>query len=143
LVPETENYYDPIVETNSQIDIEGSVDPSQSSVEVASLRTWLAGRGMKTGFFFPDDGVTPDFLDPQHPRYAPKLAAAVKAWRAVEKESLSGRSPKQGLVKWLRQHAMEYSLSDEDGKPNETGVEEIAKVANWQPGGGAPKTPSK
>lgn len=32
-------------------------------------------------------GVRPEpsnFLDPAHPRYAPKLAAAVSAWRAVE-----------------------------------------------------------
>ena len=124
-------------------ELEGTVDLNQSSVEVLSLRTWLAGRGMNTGFFFPDGPVTPDFLNPQHPRYAAKLAAAVNAWVAVENESLGGRSPKQALVKWLRQHAAEYGLSDEDGKPNETGVEETAKVANWQPSGGAPKTPGR
>jgi hypothetical protein len=45
------------------------------------------------------------------------------------------------LLKWLREHAADFGLSDEDGKPNETGIEEAAKVANWQPGGGAPKTP--
>jgi hypothetical protein len=45
------------------------------------------------------------------------------------------------LVKWLREHAVEFGMSDEDGKPNETGIEETAKVANWQLTGGAPKTP--
>jgi hypothetical protein len=45
-------------------------------------------------------------------------------------------------MKWLRENASEFGLSDDDGKPNETGIEETAKVANWQPGGGAPKTPS-
>jgi hypothetical protein len=56
--------------------------------------------------------------------------------------SQSGRSPKQTLVKWLREHAALYKLSDEEGNPNETGIEECAKVANWQDKGGAPKTPN-
>ena len=42
-------------------------------------------------------------------------------------------------MKWLREHAANYKLSDEEGKPNETGIEECAKVANWQDKGGAPK----
>lgn len=120
---------------------EGTIVLSESQVEVYSLRNWLAGRGFTSGFFFPDGGAEPDYLDPHHPRYAPKLAAAVKAWQAAVGESLSGRSPKQALVKWLRLNASDFGLSDEDGKPNETGIEEAAKVANWQPGGGAPKTP--
>jgi hypothetical protein len=122
--------------------IKGTLELSQSRVEVASLRTWLAGRGVKTGFFFPDTGGTPDYLDPRHPRYAPKLAAAVHAWLAIENESaVSGKSPKQALARWLREHAIQFGLTDGEGKPNETGVEEIAKVANWQLSGGAPKTP--
>jgi len=35
-----------------------------------------------------------------------------------------------------------YTVSLEEGKPNETGIEECAKVANWQEKGGAPKTPT-
>ena len=123
-------------------EIESSVDLKKSRIEVASLRTWLAARGVKSGFFFPDTGMVPDYLDPRHPRYAPKLAAAVRAWLASESESaISGKSPKQALVRWLREHGLQYGLTDGDGKPNETGIEEVAKVANWQPTGGAPKTP--
>ena len=44
-------------------------------------------------------------------------------------------------MKWLRENGADFGLSDEEGKPNELGIEECAKVANWQPGGGAPKTP--
>jgi len=121
--------------------IEESIDLSSSRIEVESLRGWLAG-GLKTGFFFPEEQDFGDYLDPRHPRYAPKLAAAVLAWRATENESaISGKSPKQALMKWLREHAADFGLTDEDGKPNETGIEEAAKVANWQPTGGAPKTP--
>jgi hypothetical protein len=54
---------------------------------------------------------------------------------------LKGKHPKQALVKWLREHAAELQLADDEGIPNETGIDEAAKVANWQPTGGAPKTP--
>jgi hypothetical protein len=123
-------------------EVVGAIDLEKSLVEVASLRTWLAARGVKSGFFFPEAGSIPDYLDPRHPRYAPKLAAAVQAWLASEQEAaVTGRSPKQVLIKWLRVHAAEFALTDDDGKPNETGIDETAKVANWQLTGGAPKTP--
>ncbi|MCP5113092.1 MAG: hypothetical protein GY953_19865 [bacterium] len=124
-------------------EIENSIDLTASRVEVESLRSWLAGRGLHTGFFFPAASGDPDYLDPDHPRYAPKLAAAAKAWLACGDESATrGKSAKQALMRWLRENASEFGLSDDDGKPNETGIEETAKVANWQLGGGAPKTPS-
>lgn len=125
------------------VDTENSIDLRESRVEVESLRSWLSDRGFHTGFFFPATIGAPDYLDPDHPRYAPKLAAAVKAWLAYGDETTTqGKSVKQLLVKWLRVNASEFGLSDDDGKPNETGIEETAKVANWKPGGGAPKTPS-
>jgi hypothetical protein len=117
-----------------------SVDESELTVD--SLRTWLKGRGISTGFFFPEETATQNYLDPKNPRYAPKLAAAVRAWQATgDKSMLAGKSPKQALTDWLHEHAREFSLTDDAGKPNETGIDEVAKVANWQPSGGAPKTP--
>jgi len=121
---------------------EDSIDLVNSRLGVASLKNWLAGRGFRSGFFFPEPSYSQDYLDRRHPRYAPKLAAAVQAWIAMGGESaIEGRSPKQALAKWLREHATEFGMTDDDGKPNETGIEEAAKVANWQPMGGAPKTP--
>lgn len=116
-------------------------DWNLTTVSVEALRSWLAGRGFRTGFFFPQvvEGE-PDFLSPGHPRYAPKLAAAVKAWTAVNDPG--GKSPKQALVKWLRENSASFELSDDEGKPNEQGIEECAKVANWQRGGGAIRTPA-
>lgn len=119
--------------------IENSIDMAESRIEVEALKTWLMSRGLKSGFFFPQSTNAPDYLDPHHPRYAPKLAAAVRAWIAVDDPK--GKHPKQALSKWLREHSPAFGLSDEEGKPNEQGIEECAKVANWQPGGGAPKTP--
>lgn len=136
----------PIYERDSQGNvcgaIENTVDIHESMVSVVSLRKWLAARGVKVGFFFPEGADMPDYLDSSNPRYAPKLAAAVRAWLATEDPGLlGGKSPKQILMKWLREHAAEFGLADEDGKPNETGIEEVSKVANWRPTGGAPKTP--
>src|SRR5580704_4937227 len=92
--------------------IEDSVDLARSRIEVDSLREWLAGRGLKTGFFFPEQPDFGDYLNPRHPRYAPKLAAAVLAWRATENESaVIGKSPKQALTKWLREHAADFGMT--------------------------------
>ncbi|MCX4146752.1 MULTISPECIES: hypothetical protein [Paraburkholderia] len=117
------------------------LDPSETVVDVEDLRGWLVSRGIKSGFFFPDAVDAPDYLDKSNPRYAPKMAAAIRAWQAVTEPG--GKHPKQALTKWLREHAAEFDLTDDEGKPNETGIEEAAKVANWQPTGGAPKTPGE
>jgi hypothetical protein len=119
--------------------IEGTTDIQASVVDRESLVNWLSGRGVRAGFFFPLTPDGPEYLDRSHPRFAPKLAAAVRAWLAVTDPQ--GKHPKQALTKWLREHAAEFGMTDDEGKPNETGIEETAKVANWQPGGGAPKTP--
>lgn len=112
-----------------------------SSVSVENLKTWLRSRGFASGFFFPNEEAgMPGYMDPRNPRYAPKLAAAVSAWLAVD-EAAPGKSPKQTLERWIREHAAGFGLTDDEGKPVETAMEECAKVANWQPGGGASKTP--
>lgn len=83
------------------------------------------------------------FLNDKHPCYSPKLAAALKAWQGVQddehiKKGL--KSPKQVLEKWLKSHAAEYGLIKKDGRINNEGIEQIAKVVNWKPEGGANKT---
>ena len=119
--------------------IEGSIDIHESKVEVDSLRNWLAGRGFSKGFFFPTGTDAPDYLDSRNLRFAPKLAAAVRAWQAVTDPGK--KSAKQALEKWLNEHAAELGLADEDGKPTKQAVEDCSKVANWNQTGGAPKTP--
>jgi hypothetical protein len=128
---------------------EGRIDVRQSTVSFDQLRNWLVERGVSAGFFFgkeraPSSEMT-SYLNRDHPRYAPKLAAAVKAWEAVEDDVVAkgGRSPRTLLCEWLEQHATEFDLILGNGKLNRTGIEEVAKVANWKPEGGAPKTPAK
>ncbi len=120
--------------------IEDTIDVHKSMVNVQSLKQWLRYKGVSTGFFFPKQVGTLDFLDPSHPRYAPKLAATVRAWQAVT--DAGKRSPKQALDKWLREHAAEFNLTNDEGKPIELAIADCSKVANWKQTGGAPKSPS-
>lgn len=118
----------------------GPIVWSSTTILVSDLKEWLARKGIQSGFFFPSAREEAEYLDPYHPRYAPKLAAAIHAWQAV-KEPI-GKTPKTALMKWLRENAARFDLTDVEGKPNENGIEECAKVANWEMKGGAPKTPA-
>ncbi len=115
-----------------------------TTIRVEDLKVWLKSKGIATGFFFPTERPGPDYLSDADPNYSPKLAAAIKAWQAVSADSelRRGRSVKQALNVWLRQHANEFGLTKEDGNPNEQGIEDVSKIANWDTKGGAPKTPS-
>ena len=123
----------------------------QSLVDRMDLVAWLRRNGQSSGFFFPSDTSAPDYLDPNNPRYAPKLAAAVKAWQATADENLTrGKSPLQALESWLESRYKELGLvhltSNEKnrtkaGDINKSAVSEASKVANWLPTGGAPRTP--
>jgi hypothetical protein len=124
-----------------------------TTVRVDDLRKWLASRGVKSGFFFSDendnakvvDPGLPNFLDSGHPNYSAKLAAAIAAWQAVtdDPKLLRAKSVKAALTRWLRENAKKMCLTKKGGSVNEQAIEEIAKVANWDPKGGAPKTPGK
>ena len=122
-----------------------SVDIDSTIVSMDSLKAFLKDGNIKSDFFFPQGTENRTYLNPDSPHYAPKLAAAVKVWEAItdDQNMTNGKTPKQAMEKWLRVHASEYGLTKDDGNPNETGIEEICKVANWMPGGGAAKTPTR
>jgi len=119
------------------------VDWQATRVGVDDLKAWLEARGVQSGFFFPVGPVKAEYLDTKNESFAPKLAAAVQAWKAVQQSELPtpARSVKQDLTRWLNLHAAEYGLTNDDGEPNKLAIEEVSKVANWDPRGGAPKTP--
>jgi len=114
----------------------------KTTVELSELKRWLdEERNVRPAFFFkqPVEPTRPAYPDKAHPRYAPKLAAAVSAWQAADGFPRN-RPPKQELEKWLREHAVDFGQTNEHGIANKTFVEEAAKVANWNLGGGAPKS---
>ncbi len=116
-----------------------------TTISVDDLKNWLQARGFTPEHFFPDrTGTVPEYLDPKAEHYAPKLAAAVSAWQAVtaNPKATKGRSAKRAITNWLTSNASRFGLIKSDGSPNELGIEEIAKVANWDSKGGAPKTPT-
>lgn len=137
--------YLPYITGSIKKSIEGSIDIHKSTVNVNSLRAWLQRRGFVTGFFFPAASNIAAYLDSSNPHYPPKLAAAVRAWEAVTTDqtySGNGRTVKQNLVSWLTARAAELELLRPDGEINNDAIEnQVAKVANWQDRGGAPKTP--
>jgi len=116
-----------------------------TTVLVDDLREWLYGRGLKTGFFFAKEDGAVDYLNPAHQSYSPKLAAAIRAWEAVGRDTslTRGKTVKQAIATWLRRNADRFGLTKEDGSPNEQGIEEVSKIANWDTRGGAPKTPGE
>jgi hypothetical protein len=125
------------IDTQRNEPIPNSTNIFESNLEVKSLKNWLISKGISTGFFFPSESEAPDYLNPDHPRYAPKLAATIYSWIAMEDSALfKTKSPKQALAKWLSENSLTY------GGLTEEAIKECSKIANWQPSGGAVKTPS-
>lgn len=122
-------------------------DWENTTISRESLGAWLQSRHFPSPFFGVESEGKPAYLDRDHERYSPKLAAAVRAWEALEDEELwSGQSPKSGATQWLKSHYKELDLVTTDretGKTqmNRTGIEQAAAVVNWRPQGGSPKTP--
>lgn len=85
---------------------------AKSTVSRSDLVAWLENAGIRTGFFFPAATDAPEYLDPKNARYAPKLAAAVRAWQSTAE--ITKGTPKQALSKWLREHAAEFKLVSAD-----------------------------
>jgi hypothetical protein len=115
----------------------------ESTVSIDSLCDWLRARNFREGFFISSAGQVEKIADQSNEFFDPNLAAAVRAWNEVtaDPDACNGKSPKKGLEIWLRKHANEYGLTGKDGNPNELGIEEICKVANWKFAGGATPTP--
>ena len=120
------------------------LDWYNSMLDVESLRVWLRLKNFKDGFFLERPTESHGLADRSSQYYAPKLAAAVRAWNEVtsDLQALNGKSPKKALEIWLRKHANEFGLTGPDGNPNKLGIEEICKVANWKLTGGASPTPT-
>lgn len=86
---------------------------------------------------------TQNYLNPSHPRYSYKLDAAVRAWQAMEDESLTRTStPKAAVETWLETNYLKLDLVWKEDI-NKQAIVEISKVVNWDQKGGAPKTPAK
>ena len=100
------------------------------------LKEWLQRNGFSSTFFEIKPANIPDFMNSDLTMHSYKLAAAVKAWEHFYIHGLTHpkKSPKQNILAWLRENAESLNLDSEQS------MEEIAKIVNWKPDGGAPKS---
>lgn len=106
---------------------------SETTVRTEALRKWCDERGIWNPWQaanLPVDRTPAAALT----HYPGELQAAIDAFNAVHGNdaALRGKSPRQALSAWLSDNCPELSSKARD---------RIATVANWEPGGGAPKTP--
>lgn len=114
-------------------------DWDKTTITKKDLIIWLQTTRLEPEFFFPRQEIgTVGYLNPNHPRYSKKLAAAVNAW--VSYQSIPGRTPKYVLAKWLSEHAREYGLTDDDHNPRKDLIDKLAAIPNWDLSGGV-RTP--
>ena len=113
--------------SGSRNPIDHSIDPDRSVVDMNSLQAFLEARGLK--------------LSRRRSLLPDKLRAAVDAYFATAATPPRGKTRKQGLTEWLTLNAAAYGLVDHRGKPIASSIDEIARVANPDPAGGAPRTP--
>ena len=120
-----------------------------STIAREDLIDWLKKRGLNECYFFSEDNnpkaiYEPRYLNPKDSRYPVKLAAAIRAWEAMDDNKLvAGRGVVIALTKWLTANAKQLRLLHEKdvsnrytkGSLNKTAIDEIAKVANWSGGG--------
>ena len=103
-----------------------------TTVLVADLVRWCDSKGID----HPWESVRANSIETAAamPDYPQELRAAIEAFEAVRSDpkAQARRSPKAAIAAWLKINKPDLS---------EGARERIATVANWQPVGGAPKTP--
>jgi hypothetical protein len=136
------NYLDiresPIENPHGKIAIFDEPDWSETFLKVEDLKAWLRSRGFTSGFFFNADQPNPDeFLDRSHEHFAPELALAVSAWRALAEKQRFPRGPKAAIEAWIEGNPQEWQ--DDDPLSNEA-KKRICTLVNWKRSGGANPT---
>ncbi|MDD2864817.1 MAG: hypothetical protein PHC99_08860, partial [Methylococcales bacterium] len=102
-----------------------TIDWSETTVTREDLKQWMLSKNFTSSEFFFDGLASnePDYMNPQHARYSEELAAAVKAWQAMEDENLllGKSSPKIAMIDWLTTRYNELGLIYE-GKISNEGI---------------------
>ncbi len=107
---------------------------NETKISVAKLAQWAHGCELR--HYWPVDSNQPEQGTLDLAAYPVELRAAIEAFDAVrhDTKATGGKSAKQALAAWLEANKPELTANARD---------RIAIVANWQPVGGAPKTPSE
>jgi hypothetical protein len=104
----------------------------QTTLLVSSLARWCKAKGIE--HLWESSGGATDMLQTHAIDYPEELRAAIEAFLAVHRDTAATmrKTPKAALLAWLETNKPALSVNAR---------ERIATVANWQPSGGAPKTP--
>ena len=138
VVPKTETVYSNAGADSREETIVGSVEGDQSTIQMNSLKDWLASKNITVEQFMGLSSTSEDFSDREAQSYSPKLAATVAAWRHVKQNRISGLSIKQQLADWLGENGARYWPDEDSAKVTDTFVKEAARIANWDADGGRP-----
>jgi hypothetical protein len=103
----------------------------ETTVSVSELAEWCDAKGIPHPW---GSSESDNSWESAVSRFPEELRAAIEAFNAVRTDPAvaAGRSAKAMLLEWLKQHKANLSNGAR---------ERIATVANWNPQGGAPKTP--
>tara|TARA_R110002074_G_scaffold203728_2_gene371881 strand:- start:4889 stop:5587 length:699 start_codon:yes stop_codon:yes gene_type:complete len=114
----------------------------ETLIRVDELKRWLQLRNFEPPFFFgKKKAFELDYLDETHPHFSSQVAAAIKAWEAVQDPELrKGKTVKGAAIQWLEANYHALGLVH-NGERNNSAIDRIATLINWDTGGGAPKTP--
>lgn len=119
--------------------IERSPDWSETTIKTADLKAWLHDMALDDHFFATSsEQHSEDFMNANHPRFAPELALAVEAWRSMGAREKFVNGPKHAILKWIEDHPEAWKGAING--PSVSAKERIATLANWNPAGGAPKS---
>ena len=108
---------------------------------VKDLKNWLQLNGFSSNFFETKPVTMPDYMNSDLEQHSYKLAAAVKAWEYFFTHGLTypKKSLKHNISEWLKDNANKLNLLYK-GEVSEQAIEDVAKIVNWKPEGGAPKS---
>jgi hypothetical protein len=120
--------------TEEDVTVIRAIDWEHTKISVDGIRDWLRMKEHRSGFFEISSKVG-GFRNPEHVHYAPELHCAVDAWEALEEEDV-GKNPKEEIEAWVDQHQNNYKWDYALQK-----AKRIGQVCNWNPKGGANKTP--
>lgn len=127
-----------LVDYEGLVLFQGDPDWHKTLVQVPDLKAWLRGKSVFPEFFFPE-GDPDSLTNRDHPRFSGKLACAVAAWYAIP-AAAKNKSVKQTVEAWVTANGVQFGLSTDEGTVPATAIEDIAKVVNWQTGGGVSRT---
>lgn len=114
---------------------ENDIDTNRTTIERADLKEWLEQRDVYPSTLFPINPKT-SYMNKDHHHYSPELAACVAAWLEAQTANMQGKTSKQYLEQWLRDHAHEYGVTNAKQSKK---FAELASIPNWDTTGGKAK----